>query len=250
MHYYQFNIGDYHSHTGYLSLLEDLAYRRLLDTYYLSESPITGSPKQVARVIGMRDNVEEVTQILEDFFILKDGAWVNKRVDSEIELYHSKAVTARNNGRKGGRPPKDKETQEEPNPNPEITQSVNLANPEITGSKANHKPITNNHKPIIDICQLVTDEYNLKLSELGKVKILSDKRKSHIRASIKQFKNSGHDFAKIETWTRLFDYVTESDFLMGRSEKSDWIASFDFIINKANLLKIVEGQYDNKQPSA
>jgi len=146
MHYYQFNIGDYHSHTGYLSLLEDLAYRRLLDTYYLSESPIAGIPKQVARVIGMRDNVEEVTQILEDFFILKDGVWVNKRVDSEIELYHSKAVTARNNGKKGGRPPKDKETQEEPSPNPEITQSVNLANPEITGSKANHKPLTKNQE--------------------------------------------------------------------------------------------------------
>jgi len=97
-----------------------------------------------------------------------------------------------------------------------------------------------------NICQLVTDEYNLKLSELGKVKILSDKRKAHIKASIKQFKNSEHDFAKIETWTRLFVYITKSDFLMGRSEKSDWIANFDFIINKTNLLKIVEGQYDNK----
>jgi uncharacterized protein YdaU (DUF1376 family) len=142
LHYYQFNIGDYHSHTGYLSLLEDLAYRRLLDAYYLSESPYPEDPKQVARLVGMRDNVDEVTQILNDFFTLKDGFWINKRVDAELELYHSKAVTARNNGRKGGRPPKDKETQGEPNPNPEITQSVNLANPEITGSQANHKPLT------------------------------------------------------------------------------------------------------------
>jgi len=35
MHYYQFNIGDYASHTRHLSDLEDLAYRRLLDAYYL-----------------------------------------------------------------------------------------------------------------------------------------------------------------------------------------------------------------------
>tara|TARA_R110002096_G_scaffold428570_1_gene640468 strand:- start:28 stop:726 length:699 start_codon:yes stop_codon:yes gene_type:complete len=98
-----------------------------------------------------------------------------------------------------------------------------------------------------NICQLVTDEYNEILSDLGMVKVLSDKRKAHIRASIKQFKNSEHDFEKIETWTRLFNYISESDFLMGRcSGKTDWTATFDFIINKSSLLKIVEGQYVNK----
>lgn len=96
-----------------------------------------------------------------------------------------------------------------------------------------------------DICQQIADEYNLKLEELGKVKVLSDKRKAHIKASVKQFKNSDHEFEKLETWSRLFDYVSGSDFLMGRN--SEWSASFDFIINKSNLLKIVEGQYANKQ---
>lgn len=95
-----------------------------------------------------------------------------------------------------------------------------------------------------NICQLVTDEYNEKLSELGQVKVLSDIRKAKLKASIKQFKNSGHDFEKVETWSRLFNYISTSDFLMGR--KTEWSASFDFIINKSNLLKIVEGQYDNK----
>lgn len=95
-----------------------------------------------------------------------------------------------------------------------------------------------------NICQLVTDEYNDKLSELGQVKVLSDIRKAKLKASIKQFKNSDHDFEKVETWSRLFNYISASDFLMGR--KTEWSASFDFIINKSNLLKIVEGQYDNK----
>ena len=99
------------------------------------------------------------------------------------------------------------------------------------------KNISNN------ICQLVTDAYNDKLSELGQVKVLSDPRKAKLKASIKQFKNSDHDFENVETWSRLFDYISGSDFLMGRS--TDWSANFDFIINKSNLLKIVEGQYDN-----
>ena len=39
MHYYSFNIGDYASHTRHLTAIEDLAYRRLLDLYYLHEQP-------------------------------------------------------------------------------------------------------------------------------------------------------------------------------------------------------------------
>ena len=39
MHFYSFNIGDYASHTRHLTPMEDLAYRRLLDIYYLHEQP-------------------------------------------------------------------------------------------------------------------------------------------------------------------------------------------------------------------
>jgi len=238
MHYYQFNIKDYSFASIRMSLMEDLAFRRMLDFYYETEKPLPCELKRIAKLIGMSDHQESIRDVLNEFWLETESGWVNTRAELEIVKYHSKAESARLNGKKGGRP----KTQQEPR----ITQSVNLANPDITQPKANHKPITNNHKPLIDICQLVTDEYNFKLSELGKVKILSDKRKAHIKASIKQFKNSEHDFAKIETWTRLFDYITESDFLMGRVKNSDWIANFDFIINKSNLLKIVEGQYDNK----
>lgn len=95
-----------------------------------------------------------------------------------------------------------------------------------------------------NICQQIADSYNSSLGDyLGQVKVLSDKRKSHIKASIKQFQKTDHDFSKVETWEGLFSYIEQSDFLMGRS--SDWAAGFDFIINKTNLLKIVEGCYEN-----
>ena len=216
--------------------MEDLAFRRMLDLFYESEKPLPHELSRVAKLIGMRDYQEEIRDVLNEFWNETEGGWVNDRANEEIAKYQAKADSARVNGKKGGRP----KTQQEP----KITQSVNLANPEITESQANHKPITNNHKPVNNICQLVTDEYNDKLSELGQVKVLSDKRKAHLKACIKQFKNTDHNFENVETWSRLFDYISTSDFLMGR--KSEWSASFDFIINKSNLLKIVEGQYDNK----
>jgi uncharacterized protein YdaU (DUF1376 family) len=90
MHYYQFNIGDYSSHTSRLSLMEDLAYRRLLDLYYLTEQPFNECLTSVAREIGMPEHKEEIEYILNKFFSLGDGLWVQNRADKEIKVYQSK----------------------------------------------------------------------------------------------------------------------------------------------------------------
>ena len=95
MHFYSFNIGDYISHTKHLSNMEDLAYRRLLDLYYLHERTLNEDVSIVARKINMRDNVPEVKVVLEEFFILEVGkGWTNPRADEEIEKYQSKVQSA------------------------------------------------------------------------------------------------------------------------------------------------------------
>ena len=95
MHFYSFNIGDYISHTKHLSDMEDLAYRRLLDLYYLHERTLNEDVATVARKINMRDNVPEVKVVLEEFFILEVGkGWTNPRADEEIEKYQSKVQSA------------------------------------------------------------------------------------------------------------------------------------------------------------
>ena len=139
MHYYQFNIGDYAAHTRHLSLLEDLAYRRLLDLYYSSEKPLIIDTKKLARLLSMPSNEPEIKQVLEDFFILSVDGYIQNRVNEEIAKYHSKADSARANGKKGGRPKK-------PKGNPEETQSVNSANPEESGSKAKQETGTIKHE--------------------------------------------------------------------------------------------------------
>ena len=95
MHFYSFNIGDYISHTKHLSDMEDLAYRRLLDLYYLHERTLNEDVSLVARKINMKDNVPEVRVVLEEFFILEVGkGWVNPRADEEIEKYQGKIQSA------------------------------------------------------------------------------------------------------------------------------------------------------------
>ena len=152
MHYYQFNIKSHSYATKHLSNMEDLAYRRLLDLYYDGEEPLLNDVKKLAKKIGMRDFQSEIDEVLSEFFLVEGDTFRHEKADKEIAIYHSKADTARVNGKKGGRP---KKTQSEPSPNPnnpspnpEITQSVNLANPEESGLKANNKPLTNNQEPV------------------------------------------------------------------------------------------------------
>lgn len=99
MHYYQFNIGDYASHTRHLSLMEDLAYRRLLDMYYLHEQPISDCLTSVARLIGMKEYEEEVGAVLNEFFLLGAVGWENQRADKEIAHYQSKIEQASRAGK-------------------------------------------------------------------------------------------------------------------------------------------------------
>ncbi len=85
MNYFSFHIGDYAVHTRYLSMLEDLAYRRLLDLYYTNEGPI--ATLDPAHEIGMAGHEAEVNSVLRKFFVEVDGEWHNVRCNEEIAAY-------------------------------------------------------------------------------------------------------------------------------------------------------------------
>ena len=84
MHYYQFNIGDYQSHTSHLSETEDLAYRRMLDWCYLHEKPLPVDPEEISRLVRMRTHSESIAIVLREYFERRDEGWINLRVIQEI----------------------------------------------------------------------------------------------------------------------------------------------------------------------
>ena len=75
--------------------MEDLCYRRMIDLYYMTEAPLPLEIDTIARMIGMRDHITEVTAILCDFFLKSDSGYRHDRCDEEIEKYHKKANSAR-----------------------------------------------------------------------------------------------------------------------------------------------------------
>lgn len=75
--------------------MEDLAYRRLLDQYYLREGPLPPDIQSTAKLIRMRSMVADVESVLTEFFTLTDDGWRHARCDSEIERMQDKQAKAR-----------------------------------------------------------------------------------------------------------------------------------------------------------
>lgn len=95
MNFYPWHIGDYKSHTDHLTPKEDICYRRILDHYYLHESPIPNDIPAVARHIKMRDSEEVIKSILSEFFELRGEYWHSNRADKEIAAYTLKSEKAK-----------------------------------------------------------------------------------------------------------------------------------------------------------
>jgi len=129
MHYYKFNIGDWHLATSHLSLEEEAVYFKLINYYYDTELPIPVETQSVIRRLRLGSVKDIVGIVLSEFFVLQDDGWHHLRCDEEISKYHHKAEVNQRIGKLGGRPKK--------------TQSVLEGLPQITLT-TNHKPITTN----------------------------------------------------------------------------------------------------------
>lgn len=95
MHYYQFNIGDYASHTAHLEPLEDIAYRRMLDWCYLHERPLPDDIQQIGKLIRMRSHTDCIASVLQEFFTLTPNGWWKDRIGEEIAVANEKREKAK-----------------------------------------------------------------------------------------------------------------------------------------------------------
>lgn len=141
MHFYQFHVGDYMSHTRHLTPMEDLAYRRMLDHAYTCEGGLPGDAAAVARLIGLRGHEAEVASVLSDFWTLHDGVWRNKRVDAEVARFRARSEKAAASAAVRWAAPMRTHSD----------RSANAVRSDCEGNAtSNHEPRTINHEPIAE----------------------------------------------------------------------------------------------------
>jgi uncharacterized protein YdaU (DUF1376 family) len=120
MNFYPFHIGDYISHTSHLTDEEDLAYRRMIDLYYMSESPFPNDVTWIARRV--KSNPPIVLTLLNEFFELEDdGFWHSSRADKEIAKYQYLSESGKKGAEKRWGNRDAKATNSHPNSHPNAT---------------------------------------------------------------------------------------------------------------------------------
>ncbi len=98
MIFYKHYIGDYQRDTGHLTMTEDCAFRRLLDTYYATERPLPADVETLYRHAKASSKAERdaVATVAAQFFpVAPDGLRHHKRCDAEIFQKQDKSAKAR-----------------------------------------------------------------------------------------------------------------------------------------------------------
>lgn len=98
----------------------------------------------------------------------------------------------------------------------------------------------------IDYWHIMTDFHDT-CTDFPTIRAMPEARKKKIRTLLNEFDKLKiwQDVTVYDRLHKLFVMAQESDFLSGRNQKWNG-CSFDWIINKTNALKIVEGNYINK----
>lgn len=145
MNYYPHHIGDYGSATAHLSMLEDAAYRRLLDWYYQTEQPLPADPRTIYRRVraASEDERAAVDNVLAEFFVLDGGTYRHKRCDAEIQRARDKRSKARDSAEMRWQ----KAAASERNANAS-TKDANASRTACEGNAPNsQEPIANSQEP-------------------------------------------------------------------------------------------------------
>jgi uncharacterized protein YdaU (DUF1376 family) len=254
MHYYQFNIGDYNSHTMHLSEIEDLTYRRLLDWYYLHESSIPLDLNEVSRQIRMRTHSDCIATVLQEFFERTPDGWIHHRANKEIEKVGDKSQKASASAKARWSKPKDAnalQTQSESNAThntlpitqdtEHITQDIE-ANASLSVDKLPDCP----HKEILIL-------YKKHLSHLSQPRVWEGSRQANLRQRWKQaakpsnYSPDGYKTmeAGLKWWDSFFAYVANDTKLANGFQTKDrtWLPDLEWIVNATNFAKIIDGKY-------
>lgn len=90
--------------------------------------------------------------------------------------------------------------------------------------------------------QQIADMYNEICISFPKIRTLSETRKKAIKARM-------HSGYTMDDFKEIFTKAEQSTFLKGGNDRN-WSATFDWMLKDSNAVKILEGNYTDKAPSA
>lgn len=270
VNYYPFHLGDYAAHTAHLEPMEDLAYRRMLDLYYLREGALPQEPAEVARLIRMRGNVAEVESVLREFFTNNDGdGWIHTRCETEIASFRAMV----DGGKRGAAKRWAKAADAPPMPTPSPPHTPPLCQPEPEPEPKKEIPSLLTQAPAPHAAErplaLVDGKPKKAPPPCPHLEVLAlwaevlpsmpqhmasqwrGARADHLRARWRETaieKGWQDEAAGLAYLRKLFGFVGQSRFLTGRAHQRDptarpFVIELEWLVNPSNWAKVIEGKY-------
>jgi len=100
MKWYKFNVLEYLQRTKGLADAEDLAYRRLLDFYYINER-IPVDPEQIVSMVQL--DWDCIEPVLKRFFVYTPTGYIDPEIEDDMKKRRHRSTLNRVAGLTGGR---------------------------------------------------------------------------------------------------------------------------------------------------
>jgi uncharacterized protein YdaU (DUF1376 family) len=251
MHYYQFNIGDYQSHTAHLEPIEDLTYRRLLDWYYLHESPIPLDLSEIARQIRMRSHTDCIATVLQEYFEKTDDGWIHHRANKEMSKTGDKSQKASRSAKIRW----DKVKNANALPTQFDSNATHNTLPITQDTEHNIKESKDSLSAGLPTCphQEILNLYKKHLPNLAQPRVWDGARQTNLRQRWLQaskpsiFSPNGYttQAGGLAWWDSFFAYIANDTKLAQGFETKDrtWRPDLVWIVNATNFAKIIDGKY-------
>ncbi|MBP1165088.1 hypothetical protein JOE44_001972 [Chryseobacterium sp. PvR013] len=205
--------------------LQELASSGLIVLYDAENKPFLNILNFNQRLRSMKRCFPQIPEnvIIENCQQVAGKSLASCQPEEEVEV----EVETEGEGEKKGAPTQNFESIENLFPEEkkdELSEQVN------TGSEEKEKSSAKKEKEIIDC-------FHENCSGLPKVQILTKLRKKSINARISDY--------GIEKVKEVIKLAGESKFLAGNN-RNEWTADFDWILKPTNFVKILEGNYKDK----
>lgn len=212
---------------------------------------------------AMTGNVPELSAMAAMVF-----PFIRQDIERDMENYDRLCNRNRANGMKGGRPRKNPEnpvgileTQQNPekptetqetqaNPNEDISSDISLSSKEKNSLQSSQRksaeadPIAAGKEEKADapdfrkLADFFNDELRRNGSIIPTIRSIDGQRRSGTMARIREHGKPA--------FAEAVKKAAASDFLNGKNDRG-WVADFDWIIKPNNFIKVLEGNYDNRQ---
>lgn len=132
--------------------------------------------------------------------------------------------------------------------NKDLTKTQQSTNKDLTTNKNDKNDKNDKNSKIVSLedkknginYQQIADMYNDTCVSFPKLSKLSDSRKKAIKARLNVY--------TVDDFKKMFEMAESSDFLKGKNDKN-WSATFDWLIKDSNMVKVLDGNYQNKDYS-